>query len=112
MVVERGDQRLQLGEQLPPLGHREGADDADGRERAVILVQPEQQRADRVGAGLVQPVAGDDAVGRALVLDLEHDALVRLVGDRQRLGDDAVEARALELVEPALRESPDRWWRA
>ena len=28
---------------------------------------------------LVHPVAGDHAVGGALVLDLEHDALVRLV---------------------------------
>jgi hypothetical protein len=29
MVVERGDQRLQFGEQLAPLRHRERADHAD-----------------------------------------------------------------------------------
>ncbi len=84
-------------------GHREGADDADRGECAVVLVEPEQQRADRVVARLVHAVAGDDAVGGPLVLDLEHDALVRLIGDRQRLGDHPVEPGALELVEPALR---------
>lgn len=70
----------------------------------VLAVEPEQERADGVGPALVHPVAGDDAVGRALVLDLEHEALVGLVGDVDRLGDDAVEARALELGEPALRD--------
>ena len=55
--------------------------------------------------GLVHAVPGDHAVRGPLVLDLEHDALVRLVGDRQRLGDDPVEAGALELVEPSLRDA-------
>ena len=54
-------------------------------------------------AGLVPAVAGDHAVGGALVLDLEHGPLVGLVGAVQRLGDDAVEAGALELLEPVLR---------
>jgi hypothetical protein len=48
----------------------------------------------------VHPVAGDDAVGGAHVLDLEHHPLVRLVRQVERLGDDAVESGALELVEP------------
>ena len=69
---------------------------------AVIAVQPEQQRADRVVAGLVHAVARDHAVGGALMLDLEHHPLVRLIGPRQRFGDHAVEAGALELVEPPL----------
>src|SRR6185437_8347630 len=54
------------------------------------------------------PVTGDHAVRGALVLDLEHDALVRLVGDGQRLGDHTVEPGSLELVEPALREAQIR----
>ena len=83
------------------------------------LVQAQQQRADRSVARLVHPVTGDDAVRRAHGLDLEHDALVWLIGDRQRLGDQAVEAGALEFGEPALRGSKiggrgrdvDRWAR-
>ena len=54
------------------------------RELAVVAVEPEQQRADRVGSALVHPVARDDAVGGALVLELEHQALVGLVGDVER----------------------------
>ena len=75
------------------------------------LVEPEQQRADRVRTRLVHPVAGDHAVGGPRVLDLEHDALVGLVGDRQRLGDHSVEAGALELGEPSLRSGQlgGRW---
>ena len=62
-------------------------------ERALVVVQAEQQRADvRARAVLVPAEAGDDAVGGALVLDLEHRALARLVrrveplGDRRRRG--------------------------
>ncbi len=40
------------------------------------------------------------------MLDLEHDALVRLVGAGQGLGHHAVEAGALELAEPAHRRIP------
>ena len=36
------------------------------------------------------------------MLDLEHDALVRLIRDGQRLGDQPIEPRALEFVEPPL----------
>ena len=65
---------------------------------AVVVVQPEQQRADRVRPALVHPVAGDDAVGGPLVLDLEHHPLVGLVGAVERLGDDPVQPGALELA--------------
>jgi hypothetical protein len=37
------------------------------------------------------------------VFDLEHDALVRLIGDCQRLGDQPVEPGPLKLGEPSLR---------
>ena len=49
-------------------------------------------------------VAGDHAVRRADVLDLRHHALVGLVGEVGALGDQAVQAGALEALEPAARE--------
>ncbi len=45
-------------------------------------------------------VAGDHAVRRTLVLDLGHHPLVRLVGQVLALGDQPVQAGALELGEP------------
>ncbi len=48
-------------------------------------------------------VAQHDHVRRAVVLDLQHRALVGRVGAGERLGDDAVEPRALELDQPAPR---------
>ena len=61
---------------------------------------PSSRRADQVVTALVGAVAGDDAVGGALVLDLGHGALVGLVGAVELLGDQAVEPGALELGEP------------
>ena len=69
-----------------------------------VVVQPEQQRADDALAALVPAEAGDDAIGGADVLDLDHGALAGLVAGAGRLGDDAVEARALEAIEPLGRE--------
>jgi hypothetical protein len=73
-------------------------------EDAGVVVEAEQQRADRLGAALlgalVPAEAGDDAVGGASVLDLQHRPLARLVRRVERLGDDAVEAGALELAQP------------
>ena len=69
--------------------------------RLAVGVEPEQQRADRLRLGLVQAEAADDAVRRALVLDLEHRARVRLIRVLGVLGDDAVQAGALEVLEPA-----------
>ena len=54
----------------------------------------------RPGPVLVPAEAGDDAVRGALVLDLEHRPLARLVARVELLGHDAVEAGALEPVEP------------
>ena len=45
-------------------------------------------------------IARDDAIRRALVLDLEHGALVRLVRAGKRLGHHSVQPGALELGEP------------
>src|SRR5215467_11467059 len=104
--LERGDQGLHLGEQLPPLRHRERADHAYAGQLVLGGVQAEQQRADRLVAGLVRAVPSHHAVGGALVLDLEHDPLVRLVPAVQRLGDEPVQPGALELGEPLPGQRP------
>src|SRR5215813_11850610 len=70
MLIERGDQRLQFGEQLDALLHGKRADHADAGQLAVVSVQSEQQGPDAVLAALVHPVAGHHAVRGALVLDL------------------------------------------
>ena len=95
-------ERLELGQQLgaPLRGERRGH--ADVVQRAVVVVQAEQQRADAV-AVLVHAVAGDHAIGGAPVLHLHQRALVGRVRVGQALGDDAVEPGALELDEPPLR---------
>src|SRR6266851_10379982 len=49
---ERGDQRLQFGEQLDALLHRERADHADAGQLPVAGVQAEQDRPDAVLAAL------------------------------------------------------------
>ena len=96
-------------DQLAPLRVGEACADADMLEVAGIVVEAEQQRADgRALAVLVPAEAGDDAVAFALVLDLEHDPLVGLVEPRCLLGDDAVEAGALEAPEPVGRGGDGR----
>ena len=72
-----------------------------------VVVEAEEERADEglfVSAIFVPAEACDDAVAVALVLDLQHGALVGLVGAGEWLGDDAVEAGALEAAEPVLGE--------
>ena len=84
-------------------------------EQALIVVEPEQQRADDWLA-LVVAEAADHAVGAAVVLDLLHaGAVAGLIRQVAPLGDDAVERRA-DLLEPFLgigesrgrRRQPDR----
>ena len=71
-------------------------------QRAVVVVQTEQERTDTL-AVLVGPEPGHDAVGGAMVLHLEHDPLVGLVGLLDRFGDDAVEPGTFEPREPVAR---------
>src|SRR5579871_2733838 len=78
--------------------------DADVLQATGIVKESEQQRADFGLRPLLIPAESrHHAVAIALMLDLEHDALVGLVGDRERLGHDAIEPRAFEAVEPVLR---------
>ena len=70
---------------------------ADLAELAALVVEAEDQRADRA-LRLAGAPAHDDGVDRAHALDLDHaDALARLVGRVGLLGDDA-----LGLLQPML----------
>src|SRR5690606_7065602 len=85
------------------LRHRERRRHADVLEDALLVVEAEQERADRIAARLVKAKARDDAIRRAHVLDLDHRALARLVVLVLALRDDAVESRAFEALEPTER---------
>jgi hypothetical protein len=76
---------------------------ADVVELAVVPVKAEEERRDPARP-LLPAQSDDDAVGRALRLHL-HDRLARAGEVRTvlALGDDAVEARRLERLEPVLR---------
>ena len=89
----------QLVHQLLAPGHGEAGGDADMVEDTLVVVHPEQQRADDAAA-LVPAEPCDDAVRGALVLDLQHDALVLAVRLVDALGDHPVETGALEAGEP------------
>ena len=72
---------------------------------AGVVEQAEQQRPDvRARTVLVPAEPGHDAVGGALMLDLQHRPLARLVLRVEPLRDDPVEPRAFEPVEPVRRE--------
>ena len=77
-------------------------------ERAFVVVEAEQQRADDAFAVLVPPESGHHAVGGPRVLDLEHRPLAGLVGGIVRLRDHPVETRALETLQPVDRRDRDR----
>lgn len=102
MPGDIGYQGFEFGDQFGAALHGEGRTDAHVLQGSLIVVQPEQQRADD-GTALVEAVARHHTVGGPLVLDLVHGAGVRTVRQIERLGDDPVEARALVLLEPLLR---------
>ncbi len=101
MTVERAlAQRLEQCGQLLPRCHRERRGHANVMERALRVVEPEEERPDSPTTALVPTKASDDAIGRARVLDLEHRAFARLVDTLDRLGDDPIEAGAFKAIEP------------
>ena len=98
--------RLELLGQLAAAGHGERGRHADVMQATAIVIQPEQQRSDQlVLAVLVPPESGDDAVGGARVLDLDHRALAWLIRAVERLRDHAIETGALESCQPLRRDS-------
>ena len=83
---------------------REARADADMLQRAGVVEKAEQERADSAAFALLMPSkAGNDTIAIALVLDLEHHALIRFVGSRNQLSDDAVEPGALKATKPVRR---------
>src|SRR5437879_2893046 len=72
-------QRGKLQGQLLARRHRECRCHSHVLQRPSFVVEPEQQGAHRVVAGLVPPEAGHHAIGCARVLHLEHRTLARLV---------------------------------
>ena len=97
--------RRHLGDELLAAGGGEAGGHPDVVQRAVVVVEAEQQRAHAVAA-LVGAVAGDHAVGGALVLHLQQGALVGHVRAVEVLGHHPVEAGALEAHEPVLGRGP------
>ena len=93
--------RFQEFHKLKPLGIGEACANADMLQRAGIVEKPEQQRANESAITfLVPPKPGNNAIAVALMFDLEHHPLVRLVRSRYRLGNNAVETCALKSAKP------------
>src|SRR3954463_14774185 len=92
-----------LGELLADR-HREGRSYAHVVQHALIVVQTEKQRPDRIVAALVPAKARHYAVRSARVLHLDQRAFSRLIREPRRLGAAPVEPRPLEAWEPVLRE--------
>src|ERR1700687_4346303 len=92
--------------QFLALGLGEARTYADVLQRARIVIEAEQKGADRVAiASFVPSKAGHDAIAVALMLDLEHHALVGLIGAGNRLGHNPVEAGAFKPPEPIRRHT-------
>src|SRR5438552_3003894 len=70
-------------------------------EDAAVVVETEEERADRASFfALVPAEAADDAVNGAQVLDLGHGPDAGLIAAVETLGNDAVKAGTFEAVEP------------
>ena len=102
MPFERVDSiRRQKLDQLAALDVGEAGRDADMLQGAGVVMETEEQRADRDAlVPLVPAESGDDAIAFARVLHLQHDALVGLVDAGLRLRHHTVEAGTLESPEP------------
>src|ERR1700687_1407806 len=102
-VVTIGSQK---SHQFLTFSLREARTHADVLQRPGAVKQAEQKRSDRRAvASFVPSKASHDAIAIALMLDLEHHALVRLIGAGNRLGHNSVEARASKAPEPTRRDT-------
>src|SRR5262249_17247668 len=100
-------ERLELLREAAAHGCRERGREPDVVEITRLVVQPEEEGADELARpALVPAEARHHAVGRARVLHLDHHALAGLVRRALVLGDDPVETRALEPMEPVLGRGP------
>src|SRR4051812_14463290 len=72
-------------------------------QHAGVVIESEQQRTDGLVGALVPTEACDYALGCAGMLHLDHGPLAGLIDALRRLGNYAVEARALEVREPLAR---------
>src|SRR5688500_18168146 len=97
-------QRLQLFDERLACSHRERGSHADVVQPAFVVVETQEQRADGVRAALVPSETGDDAVGGARVLYLEHRALAGHVRLIVRLCNDTIEPCAFEPLQPLGRQ--------
>ena len=106
MVLEVDDERRKLVDESDPLGNGQVRDDADVVQPLVLVVEPEDQRADcRPGE---QPQTGHDTLHRPFELDLDHRALSRLVTEVVGFRDDAVHAATAIRRQPSSRPPPRR----
>ncbi len=102
MLRDRAFERGQFFDERGPAGGGETRADTDVL-KSPLVIQTEEERPDQRllgGARLVQPVAGEDDIGGARVLDLEHRAAIGRVCRVARLRDNAVQAGAFELFKP------------
>src|SRR5688500_20247730 len=105
MVLDRVlAQRRELVYQRLSRRHAEGCADPYVLQYAALVVEPEEERADRVLAALVPAEARHRALGGTRVLHLDHRALAGEVRARLGLRDDAVEPGALEARQPVERD--------
>src|SRR6266852_3233292 len=102
-VVTIGSQK---SHQFLAFSLREARAHADVLQRPRAVKQAEQKRADRRAvASFVPSKSSHDAIAVALMLNLEHHALVGLIGAGNRLCHNPVEARAFKAPEPIRRDS-------
>src|SRR5262245_25530481 len=92
---------LEKLDELLSLRRREARAHADVLQAPCVVEEAEQQRSDRRALRVLVPAkSGDDAIALALMLHLQHRALVRLIETRHLLRHHAVEPSAFESLEP------------
>src|SRR5687768_14385619 len=112
-------ERCQLRRELLSALHRERRGHTDVMQAAAVVEEAQQQRADANALAVLVPAEPrHHAVRRPRVFDLEHRPLAGLVKAGLGFRDDAVEAGALEALQPVggdraivrHRREVDRWF--